>query len=133
MKSILHLKQGEPSVSDQLGPYELRTLISEEEEISMTAYRVVVKAHARTAIGYHEKSEELYYVIAGQGLAVLNGEEYALAPGDFLRLPPGTRHGFVTGSETLEMLDIHHPGSRPDRDIFFVDQAPEGFPVNEER
>ena len=43
-------------------------------------------------------------------------------------LPPGTTHGFVTGDEPLEMLDIHTPGSRPDRDVYFVDGAtPEGF------
>jgi hypothetical protein len=37
-------------------------------------------------------------------------------------------HGFVTGDEPLEMLNIHTPGSRPDRDVYFVDsETPEGF------
>ena len=52
---------------------------------------------------------------------------YELRPGDFLRLPPGTTHGFITRDEPLVMLDIHAPGSRPDHDVFFVGEVPEGF------
>ena len=73
-------------------------------------------------------AEEYYYVLVGPRRSDPRGREYPLAPGDFLRLPPGTTHGFVTGDEPLEMLDIHTPGSRPDRDVYFVDgAAPEGF------
>ena len=46
---------------------------------------------------------------------------------DFLRLPPGTTHGFVTGADELVLLDIHTPGSRPDRDVYFVGDVPPGF------
>ena len=82
----------------------------------------------RTAISYHRIAEEYYFVLAGQGTAILDGVEYTLTAGDFLRLPPGTRHGFVTEDEPLEMLNIHTPGSRPDRDVYFDDsQVPEGF------
>ena len=44
-----------------------------------------------------------------------------------LRLPPGTTHGFVTEDEPLELLDVHTPGCRPDRDTYFVDTPPAGF------
>jgi mannose-6-phosphate isomerase-like protein (cupin superfamily) len=65
---------------------------------------------------------------------VLDGREYALAPGDFLRLPPGTTHGFITGDEPLVMLDIHTPGSRPERDVYFTDgPPPEGFREQQEQ
>ncbi len=110
----------------QLGPYGLEVLIPEADEIHMTAYRVTIAAHSTTAIGKHLKAEELYYILAGTGTAVLNGQYQALQPGDFLRLPPGTTHGFITEDQPLIMLDIHSPGSRPDRDIYFVDTSPEG-------
>jgi hypothetical protein len=29
-------------------------------------------------------------------------------------------HGFVTGDQALEMLNIHTPGCRPDRDTYFL-------------
>jgi mannose-6-phosphate isomerase-like protein (cupin superfamily) len=111
----------------QLGPYGLESLISAQEEIHMTAYRVTVAPYSTTAVGYHQLAEEIYYVLVGSGTAVLNGAEQPLHAGDFLRLPPGTKHGFITEAEPLVMLDIHSPGSRPDRDIYFEAETPEGF------
>jgi len=111
----------------QLGPYGLETFISEPDEIHMTAYRVTVRPHSSTAIGYHQDAEEIYYVLGGSGFAVLNGEERRIQTGDFFRLPPGTTHGFITTEEALVMLDIHSPGSRPDRDIYFTSETPDGF------
>jgi mannose-6-phosphate isomerase-like protein (cupin superfamily) len=72
-------------------------------------------------------AEEIYYVLEGSGLAVLDGRPYSLRTGDFLRLPPGVTHRFETGDESLILLDIHTPGCRPDRDTYFVDETPEGF------
>ena len=40
-------------------------------------------------------------------------------------------HGFVTANEPLDMLDIHTPGCRPDRDVYFVGTIPEGFTSSE--
>lgn len=60
-------------------------------------------------------------LISGQGAAVIDGEKHELTPGDFLRLPPGTRHVFISGDEALEFLNIHVPGCRPDHDTYFTD------------
>ena len=125
---LIHRPSGDPDRTQRLGPYHLESLIDADEEGSGTAYRVRIAPHERTAVSYHRLAEEYYYVIAGRGVAILDGCEYPLSPGVFLRLPPGTTHGFVTADEPLEMLDIHTPGSRPDRDVYFVDgAAPEGF------
>ncbi len=112
---------------EQLGPYAIESLIGPEEERAGTVYRVRIGPHARTAVSYHRAAEEYYFVLSGAGKAVLAGREYLLRAGDFLRLPPGTTHGFVTGDEPLELLDVHTPGCRPDRDTYFVGEAPEGF------
>jgi quercetin dioxygenase-like cupin family protein len=127
-RSILHLtKEDHAAPVMQLGPYGIRSLIPETEEISMTAYRVSIAAGETTSVSYHQVAEELYYVLSGSGTAILNGEHYLLQTGDFLRLPPGTTHGFITAHESLEMLDIHSPGSRPNRDVYFVGPTPQGF------
>ena len=82
----------------------------------------------RTRISYHRVAEEYYFVLQGQGTALLDGREYLLEAGDFLRLPPGVTHGFIAADSPLEMLNIHTPGCRPDRDTYFADgQPPEGF------
>ncbi len=125
--ALIHRNSGTPERSQRLGPYVIEALLGPEEEGAATAYRVHIDAHQRTNISYHRIAEEFYYVLAGQGMAILNGREYPLRPGHFLRLPPGTTHGFIAGAEGLEMLDIHTPGCWPDRDVYFVDEVPEGF------
>lgn len=124
---ILHIRSGCGSGKVRFGPYGIETLIPVEEEAAGTAYRIRIEPHQRTGVSYHLIAEEFYQVLEGSGTAILNGVEYELRTGDFLRLPPGTRHGFVTGVEPLVMLDIHCPGSRPDRDVYFVGETPEGF------
>ena len=125
---LIHRHSGDPARTQRLGPYILESLIDADEEVAGTVYRVRIPPQQRTSVSCHRVAEEYYYVLAGHGRAILDGREYPLAPGDFLRLPPGTTHGFVTAAEPLEMLDIHTPGSRPDRDVYFVDgAAPDGF------
>lgn len=125
---ILHQKP-DPSHTHEasLGPYKIESLIPLEQEGNLTAYRVRIEAHQVTNESYHKRAEECYYVIAGSGVATLDGKEYRLAAGDFIRLPPGTRHRFSTGEDGLTLLDIHSPGSRPNKDVYFTDETPSGF------
>lgn len=124
---LLHVKKSDPVPRAQLGPYQIETLIAEADEGAATVYRIRIGPNQRTSISYHRIAEEFYQVLGGSGVALLDGVEHELEAGDFLRLPPGTTHGFVTREEELVMLDIHCPGSRPDRDVFFVGEAPDGF------
>ncbi len=124
---ILHCSSGEPEKTQSLGPYQIESLIDETQEGVGTVYRVRIAPHQQTNVSYHRLAEEYYFVLSGRGMALLNGQEFPLKSGDFLRLPPGTHHAFVTFDEPLEMLDIHTPGCRPNRDTYFVDEVPDGF------
>lgn len=124
---LIHRRSGDASRTQALGPYRIETLLSEAEERAGTVYRVRIEPHQRTSVSYHRLAEEYYFVLSGHGIALLDGKEHPLVPGDFLRLPPGTTHGFITADEALEMLDIHTPGCRPNRDVYFVDEKPAGF------
>ena len=124
---LLHVKQSDGVPRAHLGPYRIETLITEADEGAATVYRIRIEPHQRTNISYHRIAEEFYHVLSGSGIALLDGLEYQLQAGDFLRLPPGTTHGFITGDKELVMLDIHCPGSRPDRDVYFVGETPQGF------
>ena len=121
-RAIIHRPSGDPDRVQQFGPYRLETLIDPHEEGPGIVHRVFVAAGKRTSVSYHRIAEEYYFVISGHGTAILDGREYRLSPGDFLRLPPGTTHGFVTDDEPLDMLDVQVPGCRPGRDVYFVDQ-----------
>jgi mannose-6-phosphate isomerase-like protein (cupin superfamily) len=123
---ILHLRAADaPEL--QLGPYGITSLISATEEGVWSAYRVRIAAHETTAVSYHRVAEEIYFIIAGTGTCLLDGQPHLLQTGDFLRLPPGTTHGFVTGETPLEMLNLHSPAVSPGRDVYFEGPAPEGF------
>lgn len=124
---ILHHKQSGCGEIQKLGPYQIESLVPPEEEGAFTAYRVRIEPGQETSESYHKIAEECYYVVEGSGVAMLDDTEHLLEAGDFLRLPPGTRHRFETGESALVMLDLHCPGSRPDRDVYFTGEAPEGF------
>jgi mannose-6-phosphate isomerase-like protein (cupin superfamily) len=126
--SLIHRHTPDPARRQYLGPYGIESLIEPEEEGAGTAYRVEIAPRQRTSISFHRVAEEYYFILAGRGTVILDGKEVAIAAGDFLRLPPGATHGFITGEELLIMLNIHTPGSRPDRDVYFVEsEVPEGF------
>ena len=127
MDILHHKKAATAGAEQQLGPYRIESLIPVDQEASLTAYRVRIEPNQVTSESYHKIAEECYYVLEGTGTATLNGNDYALEPGDFLRLPPGTRHRFTTGQNALVMLDMHTPGSRPDKDVYFTGETPEGF------
>lgn len=124
---IVHRHSGDPKRTQALGPYRIEALLTEAEEHAGTVYRVRIEPHQRTTTSFHRIAEEYYFVLSGSGTAILNGEPRPLVAGDFLRLPPGTTHGFITGDTPLELLDIHTPGCRPQRDTYFVDERPPGF------
>lgn len=52
---------------------------------------------------YHKLSEELYFILEGQGIMEINGEERQVLPGDAILIPPGAWHQ-ITACETLRLL-----------------------------
>lgn len=51
-----------------------------------------VEAGASTERHYHRESEELYYVLEGEGEMELDGERAPVGPGDAVLIPPGAWH-----------------------------------------
>jgi quercetin dioxygenase-like cupin family protein len=55
----------------------------------------------------HDGSEELYAILKGRGTALLDGEEHAVGPGDFLMLRNGGAHGLRNdGPDAIELLCV---------------------------
>ncbi len=68
-------------------------------------------AEARVPVGastqehYHPKTEEIYYITAGQGRMRIEAEEREVKPGDAIAILPGQKHKlWNTGSEPLTLL-----------------------------
>lgn len=68
-------------------------------------------AEARVPVGgattehYHARTEEIYYITAGEGRIRIDGEEREVRPGDAIAILPGRRHQlWNTGGEVLTLL-----------------------------
>jgi mannose-6-phosphate isomerase-like protein (cupin superfamily) len=86
---------------------QIRELLSERN----SAIRHQSLAEARLAPGgattphYHRVTEEIYYLLEGQGRMRIDDEEHDVGPGDAIAIPPGARHTITnTGATTLVFL-----------------------------
>ena len=65
---------------------------------------------------YHKRATELYYVLEGEGVVVLDGEEHPVRKGSLVHIPPGVVHGakgrmrvLVTGIPDIAEDDLFFP------------------------
>lgn len=52
---------------------------------------------------YHKVSEELYYLLEGQGVMEIDGEEREVSPGDAILIPSGAWHE-IKAAEPMRFL-----------------------------
>lgn len=74
-------------------------------------------AEARIAVGsatqahYHPSTEEIYFILAGSGSMVIDGETRQVGPGDAIAIPPGAIHHIANvGPVELRLLCCCAPG-----------------------
>jgi len=68
---------------------------------------------------FHAKTEEIYYILEGQGLMEIGHEVRAVGPSDAIAIPPGQRHQITNiGDCMLRFLCCCAPGYEHD-DTFF--------------
>jgi mannose-6-phosphate isomerase-like protein (cupin superfamily) len=76
---------------------------------------------AATALHYHCRTEEIYFILSGSGRMRLADEERDVGPGDAIAIPPGEVHQIVnTGTAELVLLCCCAPGYEDD-DTVLVD------------
>jgi mannose-6-phosphate isomerase-like protein (cupin superfamily) len=83
---------------------QIRPLIEEADGAAAEVHHVEID-DAR--LHYHEKTDEVYYVIGGEGTMVLDGEEIELHEGVVVYVPRGVRHKAVG---KLTVLSVCIPG-----------------------
>ncbi|MFB6103127.1 MAG: cupin domain-containing protein [Haloplanus sp.] len=58
----------------------------------------------------HPDSDEILYVIGGEGEQTVDGESREVGPGDMIYIPAGVEHGTTnTGWDTLQLLAVYAP------------------------
>lgn len=76
-------------------------------------HRVVIDKEAKTH--YHKKLTEIYYILEGEGVMELDGEQVPVKPGTSILIRPGCRHRAV-GNMTI--LNMPIPKFDPDDEWF---------------
>lgn len=63
----------------------------------------------------HTDNDQVLYFVAGEGKAILNGEEITFTKDDIFLVKAGTLHNFInTGSEDLKIITAYSPPHHPD-------------------
>jgi mannose-6-phosphate isomerase-like protein (cupin superfamily) len=92
---------------------EIRELLAHRNSCirNQTLAEAQLPAGGSTAPHHHVKTEEIYYILAGQGLMRLGDETRPVGPGDAIAIPPGAVHQITnTGLEVLRFLCCCAPG-----------------------
>jgi len=90
---------------------------SDYPEASSRIFRI----YRTLPLHYHNECDEFLYVVSGEGVFHLSGEESAARPGMFLRFARREVHGFPEITKhPFVVLSVDIPRRRPD-DIVFVD------------
>ena len=95
-------------------------LLPREKAESIEAFRVVIEPGKSTHLHFHDDTEQLYYIISGQGRAVFihpggKREEFEMLPQDLVHVPRNTQHQiFCTDKVPLVYLCVDgFPQGRP--------------------
>lgn len=96
---------------------ELHGLATSEARNQSLAEATLAPGQA-TERHYHARSEEIYFVVAGEGEMELDGERRRVRPGDAVLIPPGAWHQIRAAEELLRFLCACAPPYRHE-DTFF--------------
>jgi mannose-6-phosphate isomerase-like protein (cupin superfamily) len=69
-----------------------RLISREDAPLSPAAWAHAVDIDG-SRLHYHKRATELYYVLEGSGIVILNGVEEPVAKGSLIHIPPGVVHG----------------------------------------
>jgi mannose-6-phosphate isomerase-like protein (cupin superfamily) len=82
---------------------QIRCLLEEKDAAAAEVHHVEIH---NAKLHYHERTDEIYYVIAGQGTMILDDEEIELHQGVVVYVPRGVKH---KAKDSLTVLTVCIP------------------------
>ena len=83
--------------------------------------QIMIPPGKSSAPHYHQESEELYYILKGEGLMKIDQQQFRLKSGQTCLIKPGEIHQIINErNEDLEFLAVCIPAWKPE-DSFEVD------------
>ena len=114
---IQNLRQAQPLRDPRYGVlYELAGPATGLPELGFAW--VEVDAGATSPAHYHKVTSELYHVVEGSGVMILDGREHNVAPGDCISITAGVVHSIKnTGTVPLYFFCATNPAYDPNDDM----------------
>jgi len=85
--------------------------LAEETDNSMFVFEDELERGKVTPMHFHPDVDEAAYIIEGEILLNVDGEEHVVGAGGFMFVPRGCPHAFAVTSERARILAIQTPGS----------------------
>jgi mannose-6-phosphate isomerase len=93
-----------------------------DDEPGHKVKRIVVRPGQRLSYQRHERRAEHWFVVAGQGVVVLDGAEQPVKAGVAIDVPRGTAHRIRnTGPDDLVFVEVQHGDYFGEDDIVRLD------------
>lgn len=87
-----------------------KDLTSQEENGRVSTHYLHIMPGGEIVPHTHEVLE-VFYLISGKGVALVNGEQVEASAGSVIIAPAGSEHGLKnTGSEIIELYAVFSPG-----------------------
>ena len=102
----IHNRDRVPSFTTKDGS-EIRELLAHRNSciVKQSLAEARLPVGASTTPHYHPQTEEIYYILSGEGQMRIAAETQTVGPGDAIAIPPGAEHQITnTGNETLVFL-----------------------------
>ena len=88
---------------------------SEETDGAFLLFEMTLDAGKATPLHTHPDSDEAMYVLTGELLVHLDGDEHPVGPGGLVVAPRGVPHAFLVASGPASVLCLHDGRRAPGR------------------
>jgi quercetin dioxygenase-like cupin family protein len=95
-----------------MGPFQM-TVKADADQTggTLTVLEAEEPAHFGPPLHIHDDAAEAFYVLDGEYVMFVDGDEYRCPAGSFIYIPAGTRHGFRVGATPSRKLNIYLPAA----------------------
>ncbi|MGM0214832.1 sugar phosphate nucleotidyltransferase [Enterococcus sp. AZ109] len=98
---VENLRHGTMFAEKSWGTYKVIDMQSD----SMTI-KISMRCGESMSYHSHDNRDEVWTIISGEGMAIVEGIEYVLKKGNTLEIPRGMKHSLVANSPDLELIEV---------------------------
>ena len=94
----------EPAKHHEVRPWGQFWVLEDSEDYKVK--KLLVNPGQRMSLQSHQKREEIWTVVQGNGEGEVNGNLFDLTPGAVSIVYPGDKHRIMGGTETLVIIEV---------------------------